>query len=78
MHLADGSAVEYDAAIVATGTTPRRVANPRELSGIRTLRTLEDALAIRAALDDEPRLVVVGGGFIGAEVAAEARRRGLP
>ena len=77
VHLADGSAVEYDAAIVATGTTPRRVANPRELSGIRTLRTLDDALAIRAALDDEPRLVVVGGGFIGAEVAAEARRRGL-
>ena len=39
--------------------------------------TLDDALAIRAGVDDEPRLVVVGGEFIGAEVAARARRRGL-
>lgn len=75
--LADGSTVAYDAVLVATGTTPRWLPNPQDLSGVHTLRTLDDALAIRAALDEEPRVAVVGGGFIGAEVAAEARRRGL-
>lgn len=75
--LASGATVGYDAVLIATGTTPRRMADPRQLSGVHTLRTLEDALSIRSALDREPRVVVVGGGFIGAEVAAEARRRGL-
>ena len=42
-----------------------------------TLRTLDDALALRAALDAGPRVVVIGAGFIGAEVAATCRRRGL-
>lgn len=75
--LADGSTVGYDAVLVATGTTPRRMPNPGTLSGVHTLRTLNEALAIRAALDEAPRVAIVGGGFIGAEVAAEARRRGL-
>jgi NADPH-dependent 2,4-dienoyl-CoA reductase/sulfur reductase-like enzyme len=78
VRLADGSVEDYDAVVIATGTTPRQVPNPLRLSGIHTLRTLDDAVALRTALDAEPRVVVVGGGFIGAEVAAEARRRSLP
>jgi NADPH-dependent 2,4-dienoyl-CoA reductase/sulfur reductase-like enzyme len=75
--LADGSTLGYDAALLCTGTTARRIPHPAQLSGVHTLRTLDDALAIRTALDRSPRVAVVGGGFIGAEVAAEARRRGL-
>ncbi|HET7397398.1 MAG TPA: FAD-dependent oxidoreductase [Intrasporangium sp.] len=78
VELADGGTEAYDAVLIATGTSPRRVANPLGLTGIRTLRTLDDSVALRAALEDNPRVVVVGGGFIGAEVAAEARRRSLP
>lgn len=78
VRLADGSAEHYDAVVIATGTKPRQVPNPLQLSGIHTLRTLDDAIALRTVLDAEPRVVVVGGGFIGAEVAAEARRRSLP
>ena len=47
------------------------------LAGVFTLRTLDDALALRAELDRSPRVAVVGAGFIGAEVAATCRRRGL-
>lgn len=77
LQLAGGDEVEYDALLIATGTTPRRLASAEGLRGVHTLRTLDDATAIRTALDQEPRVVVVGGGFIGAEVAGEARRRGL-
>jgi NADPH-dependent 2,4-dienoyl-CoA reductase/sulfur reductase-like enzyme len=77
IRLADGGTVGYDAALLCTGTTARQLPHPTPLRGIHTLRTLEDAVAIRAALDRAPRVAVVGGGFIGAEVAAEARRRGL-
>ena len=57
----------------------RRDASPavREIDGVFALRTLEDALALRAALERKPRVVVVGAGFIGAEVAASCRQLGL-
>ena len=60
----------YDALVVATG------ARPREIAGGTTLRTLDDALALKARLASSPRVVVVGAGFIGAEVAATARGYG--
>ncbi|HEY4378393.1 MAG TPA: FAD-dependent oxidoreductase [Acidimicrobiales bacterium] len=76
--LADGSDLAYDGLVIATGSTPRQIPHPEGMAGIHTLRRIEDSLAIRAALDAEVgRVVVVGAGFIGAEVAATCRGRGL-
>ena len=75
--VADGSAIPFDGAVIATGCAPRTLPDTPDLPGIFTLRTLDDSLAIRAALDSRPRVVVVGAGFIGSEVAATCRRRGL-
>jgi NADPH-dependent 2,4-dienoyl-CoA reductase/sulfur reductase-like enzyme len=76
--LADGTTVAYDGLVIATGTSVRRLPGQPELEGLHMLRTLDDCLALRAALDaSPPRVVVVGAGFIGAEVAATARQRGL-
>jgi 3-phenylpropionate/trans-cinnamate dioxygenase ferredoxin reductase subunit len=76
--LVSGRALTYDGLVVATGATPRQLPGTSELSGIHTLRSLDDCLAIRADLEATPqRVVVVGAGFIGAEVAATSRRRGL-
>lgn len=73
--LSDGD-LAFDALVLATGSSPRTLpcASP---AGVWTLRTLDDAVAIRDAMSTRPRLVVVGAGFIGAEVAAVACRRGL-
>ena len=68
--------VPYDALVIATGSVPRRLPGP-PLDGVHVLRTLEDALAIRRAFDAGARVAVVGAGFIGGEVAATARGRGL-
>ena len=70
--------IEYDALIVATGAEARTLPGSQTLSGVHTLRTAADATAIRAALDREARTLVVGAGFVGAEVASAARKRGLP
>jgi len=72
----DGSPVAFDGLVIATGATPRRLPGQPKLDGVFVLRTLDDALAIRRVLDAQPRVVVVGGGFIGAEVAASCRQRG--
>jgi 3-phenylpropionate/trans-cinnamate dioxygenase ferredoxin reductase subunit len=57
---------------------PRRIELPgRSLRGVAELRTLDDALALRAALTGAGRMVVLGGGFIGMEVASAARERGI-
>ncbi|MCW2945738.1 MAG: pyridine nucleotide-disulfide oxidoreductase [Actinoallomurus sp.] len=69
--------VAYDAVVLATGASARELPGGRDLAGVHTLRTLDDAVAIRAALDSGARTVVIGAGFIGSEVAAAARRRGL-
>ncbi|TVT26009.1 FAD-dependent oxidoreductase [Amycolatopsis acidiphila] len=69
-------AVPYDAAVLATGSIARRPALAEGLTGVHTLRTVDDALAIRAALDAGARTVVIGAGFIGSEVASSARARG--
>jgi NADPH-dependent 2,4-dienoyl-CoA reductase/sulfur reductase-like enzyme len=70
--LEDGSSLEYDALIIATGVRPRRL--PGE--GAHVLRTLGDALALRDRIGPGTRLVVVGAGFLGAEAAAVARGLG--
>jgi NADPH-dependent 2,4-dienoyl-CoA reductase/sulfur reductase-like enzyme len=75
--LEDGDRVSYDRLLIATGGRARALPDQPALDGIFTLRTLDDALAIRAALEAKPRVVVVGAGFIGAEVAASARQLGL-
>jgi NADPH-dependent 2,4-dienoyl-CoA reductase/sulfur reductase-like enzyme len=77
LHLADGSSLEYDGLIIATGVTPRRLSAGHDLAGMHVLRTLDDALALRDGLASARRLVVVGGGLIGAEVAAVARKLGV-
>lgn len=76
VELSNGESLDYDAVVVATGVTPRRLEQP-DSPNIRVLRTMEDSLALRALLvDSEPRLLVVGGGFLGLEVAATARGLG--
>ena len=76
--LADGERLTADGVVIATGARPRTLADTEHLAGVYTLRTLADSLAIRAEFDATPRrVVVVGAGLIGAEVAATARGRGL-
>jgi 3-phenylpropionate/trans-cinnamate dioxygenase ferredoxin reductase component len=72
--LAGGERVGFDALLVATGGRNRRIDAPgSELAGVFDLRGLDDADAIRAAVESGPRVVCVGMGFIGAEVAASLR-----
>jgi NADPH-dependent 2,4-dienoyl-CoA reductase/sulfur reductase-like enzyme len=67
----------YDIAVIATGSSARRLPGTADMSGVVTLRTFDDAVAVRTALDNRARTVVVGAGFIGSEVASGARKRGL-
>ena len=71
--LADRSRVPYDGLVIATGVRPRRLPGCAQMQGLHVLRTLSDALALQARLRKGTRLVIVGGGFVGAEVAATAR-----
>jgi 3-phenylpropionate/trans-cinnamate dioxygenase ferredoxin reductase component len=76
--LAHGGRISWDRLLLATGAEPRRLQVPgSELEGIHYLRELRDADAIAARLERGGRLVVVGGGWIAAEVAASARQKGL-
>jgi NADPH-dependent 2,4-dienoyl-CoA reductase/sulfur reductase-like enzyme len=76
--LGGGDRLPYDGLVIATGASPRRLPGTDHLDGVHTLRTVDDCLAIRSALEQRPRRVaVVGAGFIGAEVAATCRGLGL-
>lgn len=76
--LADGRRLRTDGVVIATGANARTLPGTDKLAGVHTLRTLDDALALRAdLLNGLPRLVVIGAGFIGAEVASTAHRLGL-
>src|SRR5689334_276448 len=78
VSLADGDMLRYDALLLATGSSPRRLSVPgASLAGVHYLRRLPDSDALRAAFAREPRVVVVGAGWIGLEVAAAARTAGL-
>src|SRR3954471_21411755 len=73
-----GERLGFDRLLLATGAEPRRLDIPgADLDGVHYLRTLGDSDAIRARLDAGGHLVVVGAGWIGAEVAASARQRGM-
>ena len=78
IELADGSALSYDAALLATGGEPKMPDLPgAQLSGVFTLRSKQDADMILARAERSNRAVVLGAGFIGMEVAASLRERGL-
>lgn len=73
----NGRTVLFDHLVIATGAVPRRLPFGRDLTGVHTLRTLDDSLAIGRDMGNATRLVVIGGGFIGCEVASSAIARGL-
>ncbi|MBU3867080.1 NAD(P)/FAD-dependent oxidoreductase [Streptomyces sp. 4503] len=77
IRLTGGRALRTDGVVIATGATPRTLPLPR-LDGVHTLRTLDDATRLRAALRaGAARVVVIGAGFIGAEVASSCAALGL-
>ena len=77
VHLASGETCAYDALILATGARARKLPIPgADLAGVLALRTAADAEDLKAALGPDKRLAVVGGGYVGLEVAASARALG--
>lgn len=78
IRLDDGKVLPYDALLLATGSRPRALMVPgADLPGVHTLRTIADVERIRADLANGKRMVIIGGGYIGLEVAATARELGL-
>jgi 3-phenylpropionate/trans-cinnamate dioxygenase ferredoxin reductase subunit len=78
VQLDDGVILPYDALLIATGSTPRKLTAPgAELEGVHVLRTIADVDGIRAHAAAGGRLVIVGGGYIGLEVAASGRELGM-
>lgn len=77
VELSDGSRLGYDALVVATGVRARRLPGQPGHPELHVLRTLEDCRALRDSMARAGSLLVVGAGFIGAEVAATARSAGL-
>ena len=78
VRLAGGLQIPFDSLVLATGAAPRRLDVPgADLDGVRYLRTLDDSLALREAIRDTARVVVIGAGWIGSEVAASARQMGV-
>jgi NADPH-dependent 2,4-dienoyl-CoA reductase/sulfur reductase-like enzyme len=69
--------IGYDALVIATGSQLRTLPGSEHLDGVHGLRTLDDSIAIRSALDAGARTVVIGAGFIGSEVASSAQKRGV-
>ena len=67
---------QYEKLLIATGAAPRMLPHLPPIAGVSTLRTLEQAVAIRDALGPSSRVVVLGGGFIGSEIASSARSMG--
>ena len=77
LTVADGSEIAFDGLVIATGSAPRRLPGQADWPHVVELRTLDDALELRARLrEGTARVVVIGAGFIGLEVAATARRLG--
>ena len=77
LWLASGESISWDRLVIATGSTPRALSVPGAgLSGVRTLRTWDDAVALREQVRPGVRVVVVGGGLLGLEVASAAIKKG--
>jgi len=78
LALDSGERLAYDRLLLSTGSEPRRLTIPgSDLAGVHYLRTVDDCDVLRERLEAGGKLVVVGAGWIGAEVAASARQRGL-
>lgn len=79
VHLSDTNPLPYDQLVVATGSTPIPFPADRggTASGVLTLRTFDDARRLSDELGEAKRLLIIGGGYIGLEVAAAARARGV-
>ncbi|MEV0675303.1 FAD-dependent oxidoreductase [Actinosynnema sp. NPDC050436] len=75
--VAGGAEIPYTAAVLATGATARTIPGTAGLSRVHVLRGIDDARRLHAELVPGARAVVVGAGFVGAEVAVAARRRGV-
>ena len=76
LTLEGGQDMRFDVLVLGLGGTPRRLPGVPEADNLMTLRSLRDSKAIRSALDDAKRPLLIGAGFIGAEVAASARKLG--
>jgi 3-phenylpropionate/trans-cinnamate dioxygenase ferredoxin reductase subunit len=77
---ADGTVANtaFDSLVIASGASARRLPDSAGIAGVHVVRTLADSLALRAELEAGPsRVVVIGAGFIGAEVASSCRKRGI-
>lgn len=77
LQLASGEALHYDALALCTGARPKLLPGAQTMAGVFCLRTAEDAVRLRAAAVEAKRAVIVGGGYIGLEVAAVLRAQGL-
>ena len=78
VELEDGSKIDYDKLLISTGSRPRLLSIPgSDLGGIHYLRTIDDVDGIRADMHEGANLVIVGGGYIGLEVAAVGIEQGL-
>jgi NADPH-dependent 2,4-dienoyl-CoA reductase/sulfur reductase-like enzyme len=75
--LAGGTFADYNRLIIATGARVRTLPGIAPRAGLLVLRSLDDAIALRSELTNAPRVAIVGAGFIGLEVAASCRARGL-
>ncbi len=75
--LADGSTVDYDELVIATGVVPKRIPSFPDLAGIHVLRNYDESQALRAEAASAHKAVVIGAGFIGCEVAASLRNLGV-
>jgi 3-phenylpropionate/trans-cinnamate dioxygenase ferredoxin reductase component len=76
VELSDGSLVHAEAVVIASGAVPRSFPTAAGVDGVLQLRTAADARSLRSVIGTGMRVVVLGGGFIGCEVAASARARG--
>ncbi|HEY4020307.1 MAG TPA: FAD-dependent oxidoreductase [Pseudonocardiaceae bacterium] len=74
--LSDGNLLPFGCLVAATGVNPRTLPGSEHLAGMHIVRTLDDAIALRSGLGPGRRLVVIGGGFLGTELAAAARSLG--
>ena len=77
VQLADGTHVRADGFVIATGSRARRWPGCESMAGVHVIRTIDDAIALKADLRPDAALVVIGAGFIGAEVASTARKLGM-
>nr|WP_232073764.1 NAD(P)/FAD-dependent oxidoreductase [Mycobacterium stomatepiae] len=77
IELATGERIPADGVVIATGSRARRWPDSQTMAGVHVVRTVDDAVALRAELVPGAHIVVIGAGFVGAEVASTARKMGV-